>query len=113
MFSETEQKIVNLLHQGKSNKEIGYEINVCDKTVKFHLTSIFKKAGIEGKGRGKRLKFIAMRIGVQSNVTEKVSPKAAEAFSKHQDAVVDAVNSTSDITPCDLPTGQVKASDIE
>lgn len=47
MFSKAEQLVVNYLLQGLSNKEIADRICICEKTVKFHLSSIYKKAGVK------------------------------------------------------------------
>lgn len=47
MYSKAEQLVVNYLLQGLANKEIADRLCVCEKTVKFHLTSIYKKAGVQ------------------------------------------------------------------
>lgn len=44
-----EREIVQLLGVGASNKEIGNQLNVTEKTVKAHLTSIFRKLGISDR----------------------------------------------------------------
>jgi DNA-binding NarL/FixJ family response regulator len=49
------QQILNLLVQGCSNKEIGSQLNISQRTVKQHLRMLFLRAGIcEG---GKRVKL--------------------------------------------------------
>jgi DNA-binding NarL/FixJ family response regulator len=50
-----EQQVLNLLVQGCSNKEIGGQLKISQRTVKQHLRMLFSRAGIrEG---GKRVKL--------------------------------------------------------
>jgi DNA-binding NarL/FixJ family response regulator len=50
-----EQQVLNLLVRGCSNKEIGNQLNITQRTVKQHLRILFLRAGIrEG---GKRVKL--------------------------------------------------------
>ncbi len=42
-LTKTESKIVELIADGFSNREIGKELSISDKTVKAHLSSIFAK----------------------------------------------------------------------
>lgn len=44
-----ERQIVELLSVGASNKEIAKRLNVTERTVKAHLTAIFRKLGISGR----------------------------------------------------------------
>ena len=44
-----ERQIVRLLGGGASNKEIANELNVTEKTVKAHFTSIFRKLGVSDR----------------------------------------------------------------
>ena len=55
-ISRREQEIVNLILQGKSNKEIEEELFISIKTVKNHVYNIFQKFGI--KSRGQLVNFI-------------------------------------------------------
>lgn len=41
-----EQKVSDLAAQGHSNKKIGTELGITEKTVKFHLTKVYKKLGL-------------------------------------------------------------------
>lgn len=36
-----EQQVMDLLLLGKKNKEIGLKLDITEKTVKFHLTSVY------------------------------------------------------------------------
>jgi DNA-binding NarL/FixJ family response regulator len=44
-----ELKIVGRIANGSSNKELGVEFNMSERTVKHHLTNIFNKLGISGR----------------------------------------------------------------
>jgi two-component system, NarL family, nitrate/nitrite response regulator NarL len=55
MLSPQEQKILRLVAQGKSNREIGAELGVHEKTVKFHMTRIMDKLGVRNRVEATRL----------------------------------------------------------
>lgn len=44
-----ELKIVDRVASGSSNKEVGQEFNISERTVKHHLTNVFNKLGISGR----------------------------------------------------------------
>ena len=44
-----EKEIVQQIGGGSSNKEIAYHLHVSEKTVKAHLTSIFRKLGVSDR----------------------------------------------------------------
>jgi DNA-binding NarL/FixJ family response regulator len=48
-LSEREREIVDLLCEGRTNKQIAAELYVTTKTVKFHLTNIFAKLGVTNR----------------------------------------------------------------
>lgn len=45
-LSRREQEVLKLIAQGKTNKEIGDELYISEKTVKNHITNIFRKIGV-------------------------------------------------------------------
>lgn len=47
-LTETENKVIELLKQGHSNAYIALKLEVKEKTVKFHLTNIYRKTGVSG-----------------------------------------------------------------
>ena len=49
MISGAESRVVAYLQQGLSNKEIGEALFVCEKTVKFHLTNIYKAYEVKSR----------------------------------------------------------------
>ena len=46
LLTSREQEILRILMQGATNKEIGRQLFICEKTVKSHLNSIFKKLNV-------------------------------------------------------------------
>ena len=50
-LTNREQEVVAKLMFGKSNKEISELLFVTEKTVKFHLTSIYKKTRVKSRAQ--------------------------------------------------------------
>ncbi len=48
-LTEREMEVLKLLAQGKSNQEIADELFIGIKTVKYHLTNLFAKLGVEDR----------------------------------------------------------------
>jgi DNA-binding NarL/FixJ family response regulator len=48
-MSDREMKVLELLIKGRSNKEIGSSMFVCEDTVKAHLKSLFSKLGVHDR----------------------------------------------------------------
>jgi DNA-binding NarL/FixJ family response regulator len=44
-LTEREHAVADLVAQGQSNLEIAYNLNITERTVKAHLTSIYEKTG--------------------------------------------------------------------
>lgn len=47
--SRAENDVLVYLQKGYSNQQIGESLNVCEKTVKFHLTNIYKKYEVKSR----------------------------------------------------------------
>lgn len=41
-----EQKVADLVAKGLSNKKVGQGLGITEKTVKFHLTKVYSKTGL-------------------------------------------------------------------
>ncbi|WP_298435064.1 response regulator transcription factor [Geobacter sp.] len=50
-FSKKEQEIVLLIAEGCKNREIATQLNISERTVKTHLSRIFKKANITSRAQ--------------------------------------------------------------
>ena len=48
-FSERERKVIEVLLQGKSNKQIAVVLGLSLRTVEFHLSNIYKKLGVTSR----------------------------------------------------------------
>jgi len=48
-LSPREREITSLVASGQQNKVISYRLQISEKTVKAHLTTIFRKLGVEGR----------------------------------------------------------------
>lgn len=48
-FSPREQQVLRLAAQGLTNREIAYRLGVSDRTVQFHMRSVFNKTGTSSR----------------------------------------------------------------
>ena len=48
-FSKREAEVAIVVAKGRTNKEAGSDLFVTEKTIKFHLTNIYKKAKINSR----------------------------------------------------------------
>jgi NarL family two-component system response regulator YdfI len=60
-LSEREQEVLASLAQGASNKEISLRLQITERTVKAHVTSIFNKLGVSSRAEAVA---VAMRKGL-------------------------------------------------
>src|SRR5262249_41391006 len=67
-----ERQIVDLLSAGASNKEIAKRLNVTERTVKAHLTAIFRKLGLSGR---LQLALFALEHGRSSRTPDAIGPR--------------------------------------
>ena len=49
MFSTRQAAVVEALRRGKSNKQIAYELAMCESTVKVHVRNIMKKLNAKNR----------------------------------------------------------------
>lgn len=50
-LSNRERQVANLVLQRLSNLEIAYQLNLTEKTIKFHITNIFRKCNLTNQRR--------------------------------------------------------------
>ena len=48
-FSQREKEVIELLLQGKSNKQIAFELHIAQSTVEYHLKNIYQKLGVNSR----------------------------------------------------------------
>ncbi|MBC8508169.1 MAG: response regulator transcription factor [Anaerolineales bacterium] len=56
-----ETEVLELLAQGLANKQIAYELEISDHTVKFHISSVYRKLGATNRAEAVR---IGIRLGL-------------------------------------------------
>ena len=49
ILSQREQQVLGLVRLRKCNKEIGWELHIAERTVKFHVTSLLRKLGAQSR----------------------------------------------------------------
>ena len=50
-LSNRESEVAELVSKGLSNKEVANQLFVTEKTVKFHLTNIYKKMNVKSRAQ--------------------------------------------------------------
>jgi DNA-binding NarL/FixJ family response regulator len=58
-LSEREAALLATLARGLSNQEIGKELWITEQTVKFHLTNVYRKLGVENRTQATRIAYEA------------------------------------------------------
>lgn len=64
-FSEKEKSVIELLLQGKSNKQMALILHVTPRTIEYHLTNIYNKLGVNS--RSEAILYITSNISVFRN----------------------------------------------
>jgi DNA-binding NarL/FixJ family response regulator len=65
-----QSNVVEALQQGKSNKIIAYELNMCESTVKVHVRNIMKKLGAKNRTEVAFLMNAIEKNGFQGDLVE-------------------------------------------
>ncbi len=79
-LSNRESEVAELVSKGLSNKEVANQLFVTEKTVKFHLTNIYKKMNV--KSRAQLIVWCLPHLGfIESEArVEAAQPAGASAF---------------------------------
>ena len=56
-ITNSERRVLEALGQGRSNKQIAAELFITNQTVKFHLTNIYRKLGVENRTQATRVAY--------------------------------------------------------
>lgn len=75
-LSNREAEVAELVSKGLSNKEVANQLFVTEKTVKFHLTNIYKKMNV--KSRAQLIVWCLPHLGFVENET-RTETNAAQA----------------------------------
>lgn len=59
-FTPRQLKVIRLVVAERTDKEIGYSLDICRRTVRHHLTAIYAKLGwVDGiQSSGKRIRLV-------------------------------------------------------
>ncbi len=76
-LSNREAEVAELVTKGLSNKEVASQLFVTEKTVKFHLTNIYKKMNV--KSRAQLIVWCMPHLNFQEEVTDNAQTPAAQA----------------------------------
>lgn len=93
-LSNREAEVAELVSKGLSNKEVANQLFVTEKTVKFHLTNIYKKMNV--KSRAQLIVWCLPHLGfVESEArVEAAQPAGATAFNTQAQTTAPAGNTT-------------------
>ncbi|MGZ3689917.1 MAG: helix-turn-helix domain-containing protein [Pseudobdellovibrio sp.] len=94
-LSNREAEVAELVSKGLSNKEVANQLFVTEKTVKFHLTNIYKKMNV--KSRAQLIVWCLPHLGfVESEARVEVAqPAGATAYNTQSaGAAIPAGNTT-------------------
>jgi LuxR family transcriptional regulator, positive regulator of biofilm formation len=94
-LSNRETEVAELVTKGLSNKEVASQLFVTEKTVKFHLTNIYKKMNVKS-----RAQLIVWCMPHMSFIDER-----AEAQPQQPQAQAQPINNT-------IPTGSAPVGNI-
>ncbi len=98
-LSNREAEVAELVSKGLSNKEVANQLFVTEKTVKFHLTNIYKKMNV--KSRAQLIVWCLPHLGFIENEArvENNAAAATTAYSNNQTQTIPAGNATVSGTP--------------
>ena len=99
-LSNREAEVAELVSKGLSNKEVANQLFVTEKTVKFHLTNIYKKMNV--KSRAQLIVWCLPHLGfVENEATQPARPEMAAGASTINTIPVGnaTVSSVSNVTP--------------
>ena len=63
-LTSTQCEVVNAVVQGLTNDQVGTMLGISPKTVKFHLTNIYRKTGVSKRSR---LMFLVFKAAEDAN----------------------------------------------
>ena len=67
-FSSKQLGVMNALRQGKANKVIAYELNMCESTVKVHVRNVMKKLQAKNRTEAALILNEKMQNGVRTHI---------------------------------------------
>lgn len=92
-LSNRESEVAELVTKGMSNKEVANQLFVTEKTVKFHLTNIYKKMNV--KSRAQLIVWCLPHLGF----VEKEERQAAQENTSVQPTIVGGMHQQTNTIP--------------
>ncbi|MGZ3744372.1 MAG: helix-turn-helix domain-containing protein [Pseudobdellovibrionaceae bacterium] len=107
-LSNREAEVAELVSKGLSNKEVANQLFVTEKTVKFHLTNIYKKMNVKSRAQLivwclPHLGFVENETRTEANINQGV---AAAAYNNQATQMIPAGHSTVAGVATTLPGAQ-------
>jgi DNA-binding CsgD family transcriptional regulator len=107
-LSNREAEVAELVSKGLSNKEVANQLFVTEKTVKFHLTNIYKKMNV--KSRAQLIVWCLPHLGfVESEARIEAAPAAAAPANTNAAQAVQRIPAGAQTVaaPTTLPQSQI------
>ena len=105
-LSNREAEVAELVSKGLSNKEVANQLFVTEKTVKFHLTNIYKKMNV--KSRAQLIVWCLPHLGFVENEQRAAGPQpqTINNINAAQAGTIPAGNATvGNVTPINRGLG--------
>lgn len=100
-LSNREAEVAELVTKGLSNKEVANQLFVTEKTVKFHLTNIYKKMSV--KSRAQLIVWCLPHLGFVEK-EERATDNAITLQANNQAPTIPVGNATVAQTAAGIPT---------
>ncbi len=94
-LSNRESEVAELVTKGLSNKEVANQLFVTEKTVKFHLTNIYKKMNV--KSRAQLIVWCLPHMGFVDTEERRMDNRANPAAAQAQPQVPNTIPAGSTI----------------
>ncbi len=91
-LSNREAEVAELVSKGLSNKEVANQLFVTEKTVKFHLTNIYKKMSV--KSRAQLIVWCLPHLSFSENKAQPIAEPAAKMRPIMAETTIPAGNAT-------------------
>ncbi len=88
-LSNREAEVAELVSKGLSNKEVANQLFVTEKTVKFHLTNIYKKMSV--KSRAQLIVWCLPHLGFVESETRNEIPASAAGANAYNNQVTQTI----------------------
>ncbi len=97
-LSNREAEVAELVTKGLSNKEVANQLFVTEKTVKFHLTNIYKKMNVKSRAQLivwclPHLGFVEKEERTQADISQNAGPAAVQTIPAGSSTVSQGITS--------------------